>query len=119
MTYVTSMKTRIFRALRKGARRRMSEDAAYRDAARALVLERRPCDCCRGTWVAGVIADDGQTCLFHDGRYEKLIARVARLMKRHDLRSELRRRIREQQAEVANVIATAEANGLGIDEVRP
>jgi hypothetical protein len=117
MTYVTSMKTRIYRAVGKGARRRMSEDAAYRDAARALVLERRPCDCQPTTDVHGRWDYEGQPCLFHTGRYAKLIDRVARLMRRADLRQELRRRIRRQQAEVANVVATAAAHGL--DEVRP
>lgn len=114
MPFVTSNLTMMHRANHKGAKRRRTRDAAYRDAARALVLERRPCDCEPPDWDSL-----GQPCLFHAGRYAKLIERVARLMWRADQREGYRQRIREQQKEVARVLADAQGAGFAVEEVRP
>lgn len=66
-----------------GAQRRLTVEAAYRDAARALIRERRECECEADDCGEVALWAEGFTCPAHKPEL-RLVARVARLMRRAD-----------------------------------
>lgn len=66
-----------------GAQRRLSVEAAYRDAARSFIREQRECKCEADDCGQVALWAEGSTCPAHKPEL-RLVERVARLMRRAD-----------------------------------